>query len=233
MVGKKRSVSIRFLIPASNGRLDDNRRLYIGVGHYFSERPEVASVRRSIAVRLAGGEHTFATDRGVFAYGHLDPGTEFLLSRAPDPPSRGALLDLGCGYGVIAYWLALNSPGAVVWAVDVNERALELARLNASSLPNVRVVAPAQVPADLRFSAIYSNPPVRVGKAALHALLLEWLGRLEPDGFACLVVQRHLGADSLHAWLAGQGLRVERLGSRRGYRLLRVTVKGALVGECG
>lgn len=202
-------------------------------GHYFSERPSVASARRSISVRLAGEEHTFVTDRGVFAYGHLDPGSEFLLARAPSPPARGALLDLGCGYGVIAYWLALNSPGAVVWAMDVNERALELARLNTSSLPNVRVVAPAEVPADLRFSAVYSNPPVRVGKAVLHGLLLEWLARLEPNGFACLVVQRHLGADSLHAWLAEQDFTVERLGSRRGYRLLRLTAKGPIVGERG
>lgn len=193
--------------------------------HYFSERPATPSARRAITVRLAGSEHTLATDRGVFAYGHLDPGTEFLLDRAPAPPARGALLDLGCGYGVIAYRLALSSPGAVVWAVDVNERALELARENCSALPNARIAPPGEVPQGLRFAAIYSNPPVRVGKAALHSLLAEWLGRLEADGFACLVVQRHLGADSLHAWLSGEGWSVERLGSRRGYRLLRVRAR--------
>lgn len=190
--------------------------------HYFSESPATPSARRAISVRLAGEEHTFATDRGVFAYGHLDPGTSFLISRAPSPPARGALLDLGCGYGVIAYWMALSSPGSVVWAADVNERALELTRDNCSSLTNVRVAAPDEVPSGLLFSAVYSNPPVRIGKTALHALLLGWLGRLEPEGFACLVVQRHLGADSLHGWLGEQGFPVERLGSRRGYRLLRV-----------
>ncbi len=135
-----------------------------------------------------------------------------------------AVLDLGCGYGPIALTLARRAPEARVWAVDVNERALELVRENAAGAeaPNVIAVAPGEVPEDVGFAAIYSNPPVRVGKAALHELLLRWLSRLMDGGAAYLVVQKHLGSDSLARWLAESGYAVERLGSRMAYRLLEV-----------
>jgi len=146
------------------------------------------------------------------------------LLDAPALPERGDLLDLGCGYGPIALTMARRSPSAIVWAVDVNERALELCRANAESagLGNVHCVLPDDVPADVRFDAIWSNPPIRIGKAALHTMLTRWLDRLAPDGAATMVVQRNLGADSLARWFADEGWSVERLGSRAGYRLLAV-----------
>ncbi|HLT69079.1 MAG TPA: methyltransferase [Acidimicrobiales bacterium] len=164
------------------------------------------------------------TDRGVFSAGRIDPGTKVLLLETPPPAPRGHLLDLGCGYGPIALTLAVRAPGATVWAVDVNERALELTRRNvrAAGLDNVRVVRPEEVPEEVRFAGIWSNPPVRIGKRALHELLTRWLARLEPDRAAVLVVHKHLGSDSLHRWLAGRGWRVTRLASRLGYRLLEV-----------
>ena len=163
-------------------------------------------------------------DRGVFSAGRVDPGTKVLLLEAPAPPSTGDLLDLGCGYGPIALALATRAPGATVWAVDVNERALDLTRANASAagLDNVRVATPDAVPDDVRFAAIWSNPPVRVGKAVLHDLLTTWLPRLTPAGRALLVVQKHLGSDSLHRWLQQQGWHVDRLTSRMAYRVLEV-----------
>lgn len=178
-------------------------------------------------IDLAGAPVELATDRGVFSPDHLDPGTAFLLERAPAPPAEGDLLDLGCGYGPIAVALARRVPAATIWAADVNERARDLCRRNAAAqgCPNVRVVAPDEVPPDVRFAAIWSNPPIRIGKAALHALLAQWLDRLEPDGRATLVVSRNLGADSLHRWLEQRGHGVERIGSRRGYRLLLVTAR--------
>jgi 16S rRNA (guanine1207-N2)-methyltransferase len=164
------------------------------------------------------------TDRGVFSRGAVDPGTKLLLLEAPAPPASGDLLDLGCGYGPIALTLARRSPAATVWAVDVNRRALDLVATNAraAGLANVRPVAPEEVPDDVRFQAVWSNPPVRIGKTALQALLAEWLGRLTDAGRALLVVQRHLGADSLAAWLESQGWVVRRLRSRMAYRLLEV-----------
>ncbi len=173
---------------------------------------------------LADGSARLRTDRGVFSGLRVDAGTVELLRAVPPPPTHGNLLDLGCGYGPIAVTMARRAPGATVWAVDVNERALKLMGENASrlGLDNVRAVRPDQVPAEVRLVAIWSNPPIRVGKAALHQLLRDWLGRLTPEGRAWLVVHKHLGADSLADWLATEGHRTVRLASRKGYRLLEV-----------
>jgi 16S rRNA (guanine1207-N2)-methyltransferase len=192
--------------------------------HYFEARPAVPSNPRTVRLHARGFDLELQADRGVFGSRGIDLGTQTLLREAPSPPPRGDLLDLGSGYGPIAIVLARLSPAARVWAVDVNERALELTRANAAAAKaeTVTAVTPDQVPPDLRFDAIYSNPPVRVGKGALHELLLTWLPRLQPEAPAYLVVQRNLGADSLAAWLTEQGYRVTRLKSKKGYRILEV-----------
>ena len=140
------------------------------------------------------------------------------------PPPAGDILDLGCGYGPIACALAARAPGATVWAVDVNERALALCAANAATagLSNVRCVPPDSAEVPPRLAGIWSNPPVRIGKAALYSLVSGWLGRLAPGGQAYLVAGRNLGADSLHRWLAEQGWLVTRRAARSGYRLLEV-----------
>jgi 16S rRNA (guanine1207-N2)-methyltransferase len=198
--------------------------------HYFHEQPAVGDDRVLVPVRLAGREVEVVTAPGVFSAERLDLGTRVLLREAPPPPASGDLLDLGCGWGPLALSLALLSPRATVWAVDVNERALDLTRENARRLggAGVRAVRPDDVPDDVRFAAIWSNPPIRIGKEALHALLLRWLPRLRPGAQAHLVVQRHLGADSLHAWLTARlpgSAVVERAGSAKGYRVLRITAR--------
>ncbi len=192
--------------------------------HYFSPRPRVPHRPGQVRVVLPDVYLELATDAGVFSPGRLDPGTRLLLDEAPAPPPTGDLLDLGCGYGPIACVLAKRSPGATVWAVDVNERALELCARNAvaAGLPNVRCVTPDDPSVPPRLAGIWSNPPVRIGKPALHELLSAWLVRLAPGGQAYLVAGRNLGADSLHRWLAGQGWPVTRRAARSGYRLLQV-----------
>jgi 16S rRNA G1207 methylase RsmC len=192
--------------------------------HYFDAAPAVASARREVTVALPDGPLRFSTDRGVFSHGRLDAGTAVLLGAAGALPESGDLLDLGCGAGPIALTMARRRPDSTVWAVDVNERALELCAANAAQLGlgNVRAVAPTDVPAGVALAAIWSNPPIRVGKAALHDLLLTWLPRLGETGVATLVVNRNLGADSLATWLGGEGYAVERIASRKGYRVLEV-----------
>ena len=166
---------------------------------------------------------SLTTDRGVFARDAVDPGTKLLLLDGPRPPDEGDLLDLGCGYGPVAVTLARRAPGARVWAVDVNRRALSLCAANAAAAGvEVRAVVPDEVPGEVRFAGIWSNPPVRVGKDALHEMLAAWLARLAPEGRAALVVHRHLGADSLARWLEAEGWPTTRTGSRMGYRLLEV-----------
>jgi 16S rRNA G1207 methylase RsmC len=182
-------------------------------------------------VHLHAGELAIElqADRGVFGSRAIDLGTLTLLKEAPRPPHEGDLLDLGCGYGPIALVVARRSPAARVWAVDVNERALELTRANAAAAKTTNVTAclPDEVPEDVRFAAIYSNPPVRIGKGPLHDLLLRWLPRLAPGASAYLVVQRHLGSDSLAAWLSAEGYPVRRLKSKKGYRVLAVGTRDA------
>lgn len=195
--------------------------------HYFSAEPAAASRPRTVRLTLADLHLDLLTDRGVFAGQGVDPGTKLLLATAPPPPrTAGHLLDLGCGYGPIAVVSALRSPEATVWAVDVNSRSLALTAQNAERAgcgDRVKAVSPDEVPPEVRFSAIYSNPPIRIGKPALHQLLTGWLRRLEPThGRAWLVVHKHLGSDSLARWLEEQGYRVSRLVSRMGYRVLEV-----------
>jgi 16S rRNA (guanine1207-N2)-methyltransferase len=189
--------------------------------HYFSAQPEAAHRPGLVRVVLPDLYLELATDSGVFSPGRLDPGTRVLLDLAPPPPPDGDLVDLGCGYGPVACVLAARSPGATVWAVDVNERALELCARNAAKagLANVRCVTPDDPAVPGRIAGLWSNPPIRIGKPALHALLASWLARL--SGPAYLVVGRNLGADSLAAWLTGQGWPATRMASRAGYRLLR------------
>lgn len=180
------------------------------------------SAEREIVVRGLGGPVRLTTDRGVFSHGALDAGTALLLKQAPPPPRDGTFLDLGCGTGAIALMLARRSPGSRVVAVDVNERARELCARNAAAngLGNVEVLAPDAVDAATRFDLIWSNPPIRIGKPALHELLRRWFGQLAPDGNAVLVVQKHLGSDSLQRWLGEQGWPTERIAAAKGYRLL-------------
>jgi 16S rRNA (guanine1207-N2)-methyltransferase len=194
--------------------------------HYFSANPGGELVPRTISVRLAGRDLELTTANGVFSPERLDAGTSVLLSHVPAPPPGGNLLDLGCGWGPIAISLALESPRATVWAVDVNERSLELVRRNAAQLglTNINAVTPEEVPADALFTTIWSNPPIRVGKNELHAMLLHWLPRLEPGSDGWLVVQRNLGSDSLQRWLQAELPRdfaVLRAATNKGYRVLR------------
>ncbi len=200
------------------------------VPHYFDREPAAPSRPRQVPLRLPDISLSLASDAGVFGHGRVDSGTLFLLRRAPTPPAEGDLLDLGTGYGPIAVTLGLRSRLARVWAVDVNQRALELTARNAAAagVANVIAAAPEDIPADVRFAAIYSNPPVRVGLAVLHPLLTEWLDRLEDGGTAHLVVHRHLGSDSLARWLGAEGFPVERIASHDGFRILRVQARQAV-----
>lgn len=199
--------------------------------HYFTAAPASPEERRTIEVEIAGRSVEVETAGGIFSPGHIDAGTRVLLKEMTAPPA-GHLLDLGCGWGPIALTMATLTPSASVWAVDVNERSLDLTRSNAQKLglSNVRAVFPDQVPPEIQFSEIWSNPPIRVGKNVLHSLMLRWLPRLVPGASAFQVVQKNLGADSLHSWLNEQFSRhnpealmyadTVRMASSKGFRVL-------------
>ncbi|MFC0628758.1 class I SAM-dependent methyltransferase [Kribbella deserti] len=191
---------------------------------YFSADPTSADVRRTVRARIWDTEYEFSTSAGVFSRDRLDLGTSVLLREVEPDVGARTILDLGCGYGPIACALATEVAQADVWAVDVNTRALELTAANAKAL-GVRVHAalPDDVPAEVSFDQIWSNPAIRIGKPELHKMLLHWLPRLTPDGEAWLVVGKNLGADSLQRWLTDQGFPATRHASAKGFRVLRVT----------
>ncbi len=196
---------------------------------YFTNQPRAGSTvgtskQKSAQLRVDNKILQVVLDSGVFARKGIDAGTMVLIDAAARPPAMGNFLDLGCGSGAIALTLAARSPKATVYAVDVNERAIALTASNAkmNNLSNITVLLPTSVPQDLRFDLIWSNPPIRIGKSELHALLQLWLSKLSETGEAWLVVNRNLGSDSLAVWLTSIGHQVDRLVSKQGYRVLRV-----------
>ncbi|MDN4615699.1 methyltransferase [Leifsonia sp. F6_8S_P_1B] len=193
--------------------------------HYFSPAPESETNLRPFTVRLAGQTYELVTASGIFSPERIDMGTRVLLDHVPPAPPGGQLLDIGSGWGPLALTLALESPHATVWAVDVNTRALDVLRRNAQKLglTNLNAVGPDDVPDDIGFTTIWSNPPIRVGKNELHSILERWLPRLEPGSDAWLVVQRNLGSDSLQRWMDATfpELTTTRAATAKGYRVLR------------
>ena len=195
--------------------------------HYFSASPDSQAALKDITFRVGEREFAVQAASGTFSASKLDPGTSILLSKFEEFPSEGNVLDLGCGWGPISLAIASFQPDTKVWALDVNTRSLDRAKSNASKLGlgNIEVVTSEQIPADLRFDAIWSNPPIRIGKAALHDLLKTWLPRLESGGRAMLVVQKQLGADSLLTWIQTEfpDLTASRFSTDKGFRILEVT----------
>jgi len=198
--------------------------------HYFASSPESELKLRTIHARIAGKAYELTTANGIFSPEHIDTGTQVLLANVPAPPPGGNVLDLGCGWGPIALTLAVESPRSTVWAVDVNERALDLVRRNAEivGVTNINAVTPDQVPDDVVFTTIWSNPPIRVGKNELHGLLEKWLPRLDAGSDGWLVVQRNLGSDSLHRWMQAtfpEDFTFVRTATNKGYRVIRARKK--------
>jgi 16S rRNA (guanine1207-N2)-methyltransferase len=197
--------------------------------HYFSEDPQAPSRRKEFAVTGTDGELTLSTDAGVFSQHGLDKGTsvflEVMAKHEGAPIADGSSLgDIGCGSGAIALSLAVRYPACTVYAVDTNQRARDICRENATrnGLGNIVVLSPEEVDPSIRFAALWSNPPIRIGKTALHELLELWLARLDTGGAAYLVVNKNLGADSLSQWISGLSYPTTRLASRNGFRVLEV-----------
>lgn len=201
---------------------------FVSDNHYFAASPEGPLVTREITVNLNGNKTKVLTAGGIFSPEHIDQGTQVLLTHIESANPSGNFLDVGCGWGPIALALALHSPKATIYAIDVNERSLELTRMNAEKLrlTNIIVCKPEEVPKDIQFDEIWSNPPIRVGKAVLHEILELWLNKLVSGGTARLVVQKNLGSDSLHKWLMEKfspEFESTRVDTSKTFRVLKVS----------
>ncbi len=191
--------------------------------HYFTADPKAPFKRVPVRADVWGHWLELTTGSGVFAQGRLDIGTGVLLREQSPPQQARSILDLGCGYGVIGLAIAVAVPECTVTAVDVNERAVLLANENAEQIgvaDRFTASVPEAVGPGETYDEIWSNPPIRIGKDALHELLLTWLPRLNPDGRARMVVGKNLGADSLAGWLTEQGFPTVKVGSAKGFRVL-------------
>ena len=201
---------------------------FVSDNHYFSSSPDGPLVTREITVNLNGNKTKVLTAGGIFSPEHIDQGTQVLLTHIESANPTGNFLDIGCGWGPIALALALHSPKATIYAIDVNERSLELTRMNAEKLgiTNMIVCKPEDVPQEIQFDEIWSNPPIRVGKAVLHEILELWLNKLVSGGTARLVVQKNLGSDSLHKWLMEKfspEFESTRVDTSKTFRVLKVS----------
>lgn len=192
--------------------------------HYYTARPESKSAERTIEAALCGLSLQFITDAGVFSRGHIDPGTRLLVEAAP-LPDEGALLDLGCGYGVIGIAAAKLRPRLRVVMVDVNERAVALARRNAAlnGVPGVDVRLSdgfAGLESGMHFRAILTNPPYRAGKELVYQLIADAKERLEPGGLLVVVGHNKQGVKSLKKHMQDVFGNAEDLAKEGGYRVV-------------
>ena len=202
--------------------------MFVSDNHYFASSPEGPLVTREITVNLNGNKTQVLTAGGIFSPEHIDQGTQVLLTHIEAANPTGTFLDIGCGWGPIALALALQSPKAKIYAIDVNERSLQLTKMNAEKLgiSNIIVCKPEDVPQEIMFDEIWSNPPIRVGKKVLHEILNVWIKKLVQGGTARLVVQKNLGSDSLHKWLMEEfspEFDSTRIDSSKTFRVLKVS----------
>ena len=199
--------------------------LAVSDNHYFNRKPETPSKRQTMEVELAGSKLKVLTDRGVFSSAGVDKGTQVLLKHTELVAMSGTVMDLGAGWGAISISLARSNPDLEVLAIEINSRAIELIEANAEllNLQNIKTLQLSQVQNE-SIDQIWSNPPIRIGKPALHELLIESFTKLKKGGEAFLVVQKHLGADSLAKWLEQeQNHRVQKIDNSKGFRVFRVT----------
>lgn len=198
--------------------------------HYFTARPSTARRPEEVVETLRGREYVFLTDAGVFSKGRVDTGTRILIEHLP-LPAAGDVLDVGCGYGPIGLVIAAESPEARVLMVDVNERAVELARRNLqrNGVANAEVVVGDGFDAvgAGRFSLIVSNPPIRAGKRVIYPWVDEAYERLEPGGKLLMVARTSQGAKSLARKIADVFGHVAEPGRGSGYRVLEAVRGGA------
>ncbi|MFF2912585.1 class I SAM-dependent methyltransferase [Paenibacillus sp. NPDC057934] len=192
--------------------------------HYYSQQPEVRHNRRTINTVLRGKNLSFTSDAGVFSKGDIDYGSRVLIEMM-EIPDGSAVLDVGCGYGPIGISAAHLAPAGHVTMIDINSRAVELARENAqqNGIRNVTVMESdvLSVLKGQEFDVILTNPPIRAGKAVVHQIFEEACEHLKVGGSLWVVIQKKQGSPSAVAKLESLFSLVEEVGKEKGYRILR------------
>ncbi|MCM3588488.1 class I SAM-dependent methyltransferase [Mesobacillus maritimus] len=193
--------------------------------HYYSKNPEVESKPVYWDFVLKGHSLRFKTDRGVFSKKEVDFGSRLLIEAFQFEKEEGNLLDVGCGYGPIGLSLAKSYPEAFVHMVDVNQRALDLAKENAelNQVKNVKIYESdrlLQVEGN-QFQAILTNPPIRAGKSVVHDIFEQSFDRLVESGELWVVIQKKQGAPSAIEKLESMFAQVEVVLKKKGYFIIK------------
>lgn len=193
--------------------------------HYFTPKPSSESHRETWQTEIAGKKFTYTTDSGVFSKNNIDVGSEVLMTTAEtvDFP-KGNLLDIGCGYGPIGIYLGKAFSNRKIEMVDINERAIDLAQLNAkeNGVSNVQIYQSNlfEEVENKEFAGIISNPPIRAGKTVVHEILEKSHDYLVEGGFLLIVIQKKQGAPSAKKKMLEVFGNVERINLEKGYWIL-------------
>lgn len=193
--------------------------------HYYTSKPTSESNRETWETKIEGKKFTYTTDSGVFSKNRIDVGSEVLMTTAAEVKfPEGNLLDVGCGYGPIGIYLGQMFPDRQIEMVDVNERALELAELNAAAnnVSNVKIYSSnlfEQVE-NKQFAGILSNPPIRAGKKVVHQILETAYDHLVEGGQLLIVIQKKQGAPSAKKKMEEVFGNVERINLDKGFWIL-------------
>ncbi|WP_461201262.1 class I SAM-dependent methyltransferase [Anoxybacillus sp. TBDG-1] len=192
--------------------------------HYYTERPTVESKPFQWTYTLRGHQFLFTVDQGVFSKKEIDFGSRLLIETFMEPDVCGNILDVGCGYGPIGLALAKDFPHRTVHMIDVNERAIELAKKNKqqNGIENARIyISNLFQRVEGMFAAIVTNPPIRAGKAVVHSIFEQSANYLLSGGQLWVVIQKKQGAPSALEKLKTIFDEVDVVEKKKGYFIIR------------
>ncbi|MFD1988788.1 class I SAM-dependent methyltransferase [Paenibacillus nicotianae] len=194
--------------------------------HYYSNQPGAAHDRRVLEATLRGKVFRFTSDAGVFSKTGIDYGSRVLIE-ALDIREDAQVLDVGCGYGPMGLSAAYLASKGHVTMIDVNERAVQLAKENAklNGIQNVTILE-SDLFSSIKgkmFDVILTNPPIRAGKSTVHTIFEEALEHLNTNGTLWIVIQKKQGAPSAKAKLEELFDTVEEVTKDKGYRIFKAT----------
>ncbi|MFK4964590.1 class I SAM-dependent methyltransferase [Lactococcus garvieae] len=189
---------------------------------YYEDNRDLAHDVQELSVELLGLSLHFLTDAGVFSKNAIDYGSRVLLDNF-QPEGAKTLLDVGCGYGTLALTLA-KKYGLKATLVDVNSRALDLAKKNADK-NNIEVndifLSNIYDNVEGKFDAVISNPPIRAGKEVVHTILSDAYEHLNDNGYLTIVIQKKQGAPSAQKKMKDVFGNCEIVAKDKGYYILR------------
>ncbi|MFJ8263947.1 class I SAM-dependent methyltransferase [Rummeliibacillus sp. NPDC094406] len=195
--------------------------------HYYSKEPQVESKPRRWNFTLRGFSFVFETDAGVFSKSEVDFGSRVLIDSFEMPAIEGCILDVGCGYGPIGLSIAKSYPNRMVQMMDVNERAVNLAKKNAelNGVQNVQIYESNALSSvqEEQIAVVLTNPPIRTGKNTIFRFYDEAFEKLVDSGELWIVIQKKQGAPSTVEHLGLKFSKVEIVEKKKGYWIIKAT----------